>query len=648
MIGENQRLEAIPARDVTLEKGFWGERQAINRDRTIPAIYHQLKISGRLDAWDVSRKRERPKRRAVIQMFWDSDSGKWLEAVGHSLSTHPDPELEALADDLIRRIQQAQQPDGYLNSYFTAVEPGNRWRNLRDHHELYNAGHLIEAAVAYYQATGKRALLDVLTRFADHIDARFGPREGQRRGYCGHPEVELALVKLYRATGERRYLNLASYFIDERGQQPYYFDLEARERGEDPADFWAQTYRYCQAHEPIRQQMTATGHAVRACYLYAGVADVARETDDQELREVSRRLWDDLTQHQMYITGGLGPAHSNEGFTFAYDLPNETAYAETCAAIALVLWAHRMFHLDPDGRYLDVMERALYNGVLSGVSYEGQHFFYANPLTSYPNINPFEPWSGITSARYYRREEWFECPCCPPNLARLVADIGSYFYSASADTVYVHLYNASRVRVDLGGRMVYLEQQTGYPWDGEIRLAVQTDQPVQFDLALRIPGWCRDFTLTVNGTPIAATPAQGYVRLNRQWINGDEVVLSLAMPVERMVAHPEVRQDAGCVALQRGPVVYCLEEVDNGPRLANVVLPREGRLTAAVDGQLFGGVGVITGDAVRIEPADWPADLYRPQSVLPSVRSPLTFKAIPYFLWANREPGEMRVWLRED
>ncbi len=632
---------------VELTGGLWQERQATNRSRTIPAIHHQLETTGRLDAWRMDPNRERPKHRSVIYMFWDSDTGKWLEAVAYSLHTHPDPELEKQADGIISLIEKAQKPDGYLNTWFGNLEPENRWRNLRDWHEMYNAGHLIEGAVAYYKATGKRTILDVLSRFADHIDSRFGPGEEQKRGYPGHPELELALVKLYRETGDARYLNLSKYFIDERGQEPNYFDIESRERGEDPADFWAQTYRYCQAHKPIREQTEATGHAVRACYLYAGIADVALETQDQELVEVSRRLWDDLTSHQMYITGGLGPAHSNEGFTFAYDLPNETAYAETCAAISLAFWAHRMFHLDPNGRYIDVMERALYNNVLSGASYEGDHFFYANPLTSYPNVNPYEHWSGITSDRHYRRQAWYFCPCCPPNWARIVASIGGYFYSTTADRLYVHLYNRNQADFAFGGKAVRLEQQTDYPWDGTVQFSVGAETPVEFELALRIPGWCRSFTLEVNGVPQPITPVNGYAVIARRWENGDGVKLVLDMPVERIISHPEIREDAGHIALQRGPVVYCLEEVDNGPRLANIAIPSESQLQASFDADLFGGVSIITGDAVRAEPSSWPGELYQPLSVVQYSRSPFRFKAIPYYLWANREPGEMRVWIRE-
>ncbi len=642
-----QHLRPISAKNVEITQGFWGERLATNRDQTIPAIYHQLKITGRLDAWCLNWQAGQRKPQMFWDIFWDSDAGKWIEAVSYSLTTNPNPEFERQVDEVVDLIEKAQQPDGYLNIFFTAVEPQNRWRNLRDWHELYDAGHLIEGAVAYYQATGKRKLLDVVCRYADLIDRHFGRDVGQKRGYCGHPEIELALVKLYRLTGESHYLNLASYFIDERGQQPHYFDLEARDRGEDPREFWAKTYRYCQAHVPIREQNVATGHSVRAGYLYAGVADIAAETRDASLRDVCRIIWQDMTRHNMYVTGGLGPAHANEGFTFPYDLPNETAYAETCASIALVFWAQRMFQIDPDSQYIDVLERALYNGVLSGVSFEGTQFFYANPLASYPKVNPFERWSGITSDQYYRRSDWFDVSCCPPNLARLVANIGSYFYSVTDDTLYVHLYNQNLAKLELNGSAVEISERTNYPWDGSVQLIITANPSTQFEVALRIPGWCRRFSLTVNGSPTDAKVINGYVRFNRIWNVGDEVSLSLAMPVERIAPHPNIRQDAGQVALQRGPIVYCLEEVDNGPRLANIVLPPTAPLTATLDAGLFGGIPVITGEALRVEPEHWSNDLYQVRSQVQLKPVPLSLKAVPYCFWANRAPGEMRVWIRE-
>jgi DUF1680 family protein len=306
-----------------------------------------------------------------------------------------------------------------------------------------------------------------------------------------------------------------------------------------------------------------------------------------------------------------------------------------------------MFHLDPDSRYIDVMEKTLYNGVMSGVSYEGGHFFYANPLASFPNVNPYDRFSGIVGDHYYRRSEWFACPCCPPNLSRLVGSIGGYFYTTTADTLYVHLYNQNQAHLTVNERTVRIQQQTAYPWDGDIELTIDVDQPAQFDLALRIPGWCREFQIAVNGEAVNLMPSNGYVRIGREWENGDKVTLLLAMPVERITANPHIRQDAGHIALQRGPVVYCLEEVDNGGELANVVIPPDAHLYAEIDPTLFQGVGVITGEAARVEPANWPGGLYQPKSLVPYAHSKFIFKAIPYCFWANREPGEMRVWIRE-
>ena len=643
---ENTAPRPIPLNQVNIERGFWAERQRVNRERTIPAIYQKLEETGRIRAWSGLRTHEIPRERSVVHMFWDSDTGKWLESVAYSLATHPDSELKSIADELIVAIEGAQHDDGYLNTYFPVLDPAGKWANLRDWHELYNAGHLIEGAVAYFQATGERKMLDVLTRFADCIDATFGTEDGKLRGYPGHAEIELALVKLFRETGQKRYLDLARYFIDERGQEPHYFDIEARKRGEDPEDFWAQTYRYTQAHTPLREQTEANGHAVRACYLYAGIADVALETGDEELLKLSRRLWDDLTQRQMYVHGGVGPSHSNEGFTFAYDMPTETAYAETCAAIALAFWAQRMFHLDPDSRYLDIMERAIYNGSLSGLSFDGAGFFYANPLAAYPGVNPMGRWSGILDSGHFRRVDWFFCPCCPPNISRLIASIGAYSYSQHGSRIYVQLYHDNSATLDVDGGSLRLDQVTAYPWDGTIAFQINAEQPVSFELALRIPDWCREFALSLNGVRQAVSVEKGYALISRQWSDGDKIELELAMPVERVLPHREIRQVAGQVALQRGPLIYCLEEADNGPRLANVCIPSTAKLQAVFDSELFGGVAVIEGEALRIElPPENPA-LYRFHSREQVAESAFRFRAVPYYLWANREPGEMRVWLR--
>ncbi|MCY4538567.1 MAG: glycoside hydrolase family 127 protein [Chloroflexi bacterium] len=643
-----KRAAPVPLKHVSITGGFWAERQSVNRDVTIPAIYRKLEETGRIESWSMAGPAAPPSshQRIGVRVFWDSDSGKWLESAAYSLATHPDAELQALADDLIDAIAGAQREDGYLNSYFPVHFPEGEWANLRDNHEMYNAGHLMEAAVAYHQATGKRKLLDVLARFSDHIAATFGVEEGKQSAYGGHPEIELALVKMYRETGEKRFLDLASYLIDERGQAPHYYDYESVQRGERPEDYWARTYRYCQAHLPLREHTEANGHSVRACYLYAGIADVALETGDDELSRLSRLLWDDLTQHQMYVHGGVGPSHHNEGFTFSYDMPTETAYCETCAAIALAFWAHRMFHLDPDSRYIDVMERAIYNSSLSGLSHAGDEFFYANPLAAYPGVNPLGRWDEQVEDGHYRRVKWYHCPCCPPNISRLIAGIGDYSYSQAGNRVYAQLYHSNAVSLDIGGQQLQLLQSTDYPWDGNISFTVEAAGAVDFELALRIPDWCYNYQLSVNGVAQRVSVDKGYAVLGRQWSDGDTVDLTLSTPVERVMPHPDIRQTAGQTALQRGPLLYCLEEVDNGPRLANVCIPADSELDVSLDSELLGGVAVITGKALRIEPAQASSALYRHHSVASYAETVFMIKAIPYYLWANRDPGEMRVWIR--
>jgi uncharacterized protein len=625
----------VPLTDVRIDDEFWSPRLRITREQTIPYEYRQCKQTGRIDAF---RLDWRPGQEPVPHIFWDSDVAKWIEAASYSLATHPNPQLDALLDEVIALIASAQQPDGYLNIYFTVVKPGQRWTDLRDAHELYCAGHLIEAGVAHYEATGKRTLLDVVCRYADHIDTVFGRGPGQKRGYCGHEEIELALVKLYRATGEERYLRLSQYFVDERGREPYYFDLEAAQRGR-PSYFEEHFKRlhlrslreYNQSHKPVREQSEVVGHAVRAMYLYSAMADLAGETGDETLLEACRRLWDHLCATRLYITGGLGSSAQNEGFTFDYDLPNETAYAETCAAIGLVFWSHRMAQLDCDARYTDVMERALYNGVISGMSLDGTRFFYVNPLASLGDAH---------------RQEWFDCACCPPNLARLLASLGHYIYSRGESEVAVHLYIQGSARLTMHGRNVLVRQQTRYPWEGTVTILVDVDQPTAFGLRLRVPGWCRDATLRVNGeaVDVAAVVSNGYLRVDRRWQSGDRVELDLPMPVERMYAHPLVRQDAGCVALQRGPLVYCLEEADNPGALHMLRLPKEAPLGARFEHALLGGVTAITGTALVTDGTEWGRTLYRPESA-PLIPRPFT--AIPYYAWDNRQPGQMRVWIHE-
>ncbi|MBT3378843.1 MAG: glycoside hydrolase family 127 protein [Lentisphaerae bacterium] len=622
----------IPLESTRITGGFWQARIDVNRDVTLPLQHRHCKDTGRLDAfaWEDGKPNQ-------PHHFWESDCAKWIEAAAYSLVHNPDPELEAQVDAYAELLAESQCADGYLNSFYQRVRPNKRWTNLRDMHELYCAGHLMEGAVAYHEATGKRTLLDVLSRYADHIARMFGPEEGKRRGYPGHEEIELALVKLYHATGNVKHLALAAFFVNERGTQPHYFDDEAKARGDEPRTYHHGNYDYTQAHLPVRRQKTAEGHSVRACYLYAGMASVAAETEDEELFAACRRIWDNITQRRMYIHGGIGSSRFGERFSFDYDLPNEDAYAETCAAIALVFFAHRMLQIEPDSRYADVMERALYNGVISGVSLDGKRFFYDNFLASHP---PYQRFNGQKSPE---RQEWFGCACCPPNLARLLASLNGYLYTQTDDAIWTHLYGTSEVTTKLANTPVTLTQTTDYPWDGDVVVEVAPERPATFTIALRKPAWCHEATVTVKGETVEGPDESGYIALRREWQQGDRIVLTLAMPVERIEAHPSVRHDAGRVALQRGPILYCLEEADNGKDLYDVLLPTDAELTAATSGSPFEGVPIITGPAKRRDTATWSDQLYRPAGT-PLVETEIT--AIPYFLWANRGIGEMITWIQ--
>lgn len=625
---------AVPFTAVELQDGLWSARQNAVRERTVPFLHAQYEKNGLFEALDVDSPpgplripfNNRPN---TAVMYWDSDIAKWIEMASYTLATHYDAALDARIDDLVARIAKAQRPDGYFNTYFIRREPAKRWTNLRDWHELYCAGHLIEAAVAHRQVTGKPALLDVMQRYADYIATVFGPGPNQRRGYCGHPEIELALVKLARLTGERRYLELAKFFVDERGRQPHYFDQEARARGEDPAAQYYGTYEYSQSHVPVREQRQVVGHAVRAMYLYSAMADLAGECGDRSLMDACKTLWADLTGKRLYVTGGLGPSARNEGFTADYDLPNETAYAETCAAVGLIFWAHRMLLVEHDARYADMMELALYNGALSGLSLDGEHFFYDNPLASRGE---------------HRRWTWHRCPCCPPNIGRLIASLGQYVYSTGPGEAAVHLYIAGRARLSLGGVNVVLTQATQYPWDGAIALQVEPERPAEFALRLRVPGWCRSARLQVNGEEIdlEAVMDRGYAHIRRRWRKGDAVVLSLAMPAERIYAHPDVAADIGRVALKRGPIVYCVEGNDNNVPMHRIALPRGNPIAARFEPGLLSGVGTLAAEAVVVRSEE--NALYRTD---PPGAQPTTIRAIPYSFWSNRDPAAMSVWIRE-
>ncbi|QRV17933.1 glycoside hydrolase family 127 protein (plasmid) [Haloterrigena salifodinae] len=627
--------DGISLSEVTIDDDFWSPRRERNRDVTISYQYDQLEESGTLENF----RRVADEESGGFQGMWfqDTDAYKWIEAASYVLSQREDPELEAKVDEVISLIADAQQPDGYLNTYFSLVEPENRWTNLHMMHELYCAGHLIEAAVAHYRATEKETLLEVAVDFADRVDDVFG---NEVEGVPGHEEIELALLKLYRVTDETRYLELAKYFIDLRGKEDRlaweidnpetlggaeYDDGEVISAARDVFTHEDGTYdrRYAQAHEPLRDQETVEGHSVRAMYLFAAATDLAIEMDEDELIESLERLWTNMTTKRMYVTGGLGPEEAHEGFTTDYDLRND-AYAETCAAIGSVYWNQRLFELTGEAKYADLIERTLYNGFLAGVSLDGTEFFYENPLESDGD---------------HHRKGWFTCACCPPNAARLLASLGEYVYSQRGSALYVNQYLGGSVETTVDGATVELSQDSFLPWSGEVTIDVDAEG-ASVPLRLRIPEWAESSTVTVNGESLDA-PAEGYLEVEREW-DDDRIELTFEQAVTRLEAHPAVAADAGRVALKRGPLVYCLEAVDNDRPLQQYEDPEPTSTTHRPD--LLEGVTVIEGEASVPDRQGWDGELYRPADE--TARERTEFTAVPYYAWDNREPGAMRVWLR--
>jgi len=617
------QLKPVPLTAVTLADAFWSPRRAVLRAATLPSQYRLLEETGRLDNFRrVAGKVEKPFQGLF---FNDSDVYKWIEAAAWSLATDPDPALAAMMDRAIGEIEAAQQPDGYLNTYYSRERAGERWSNLKDMHELYCAGHLFQAAVAHYRATGRDRLLNVARRLADNICSVFGP-EPKRAGACGHPEIEMGLVELARATGDAQYLAQAQYFLDVRGRGVI---------GGSP---------YHQDHKPFREFDRMIGHAVRAVYLNAGAADLYAESGEAAVFAALTRQWQNLTTRQMYISGGIGSRYQGEAFGDDFELPNARAYTETCAAIALIMWAWRMLALDGDAGYTDVLELALYNGFLAGLSLDGLGYFYVNPLASDAQATLRDGTRG--------RQPWFNCACCPPNIARLLASLPGYLYSVSDQTIWCHLYAANTAHIALpDGRSVALRQETDYPWDGDVTLTVE--DAGEFGLRLRIPGWCAadaGATLAVNGESPRRHLAPGsYAEVRRVWRNGDTVRLQLPMPPRRMQSHPYALENTDRVALMRGPLLYCVEEADHPDvDLRDITLPAAG-LKVQERADLLGGVITLTNKGrVRYPEKGWPGQLYRPaESIGRQPRgSHIEVVAIPYYAWANRGLGQMQVWLK--
>ncbi len=615
-------IKPVSFTDVTFNDNFWQPRLETNRTATLPANFKKCEETERID--NFSKAAGRMEGPHVGIFFNDSDVFKVMEGAAYSLSVHPDPELDAYLDDLIAKIAAAQEDDGYLYTArtinpkaVTSEKEGlERWSNLKMSHELYNVGHMYEAAVAHYLATGKKNFLTIALKSADFIDSVFG--KNKKRDIPGHQEIEMGLVKLYRVTGEERYLNLAKFFLDERG---HYHGREAYNLFD--------IVGYSQDHLPVVEQTEVVGHAVRAVYMYAGMADVAALTGDQAYIKALDALWRDLIVGKMYLTGGIGSSHHGESFGKAYDLPNATAYNETCAAIADIFWNHRMFLLHGDAKYHDVLERTLYNGFLSGVSLSGDTFFYANPLASNGqwkfNVN-------VAATR----SPWFDCSCCPPNVARLLSSLPGYIYAHTNDTVYVNQFVAGDANITLEKVSVKVQQESNYPWSGDIKIIVNPETATSFTLAIRIPGWASNqplptelyhyadetseaVSLKVNGETVPIMTEKGYLHLTHQWRAGDVVELHLPMPIRRVVSHEAVKENTGKIAVERGPVVYCAEGADNNGHALELALRDDEKLETRLEPNLLGGITVIKGGDLTL---------------------------IPYYAWSHRGEGEMAVWLK--
>lgn len=639
---------SIDLKNIHITDSFWNKYVHLVKDVIIP--YQWDILNDRLEDVETSHCIENFKIAAGESegefqgaVFQDTDVAKWLEAVGFALSWERDEKLEALADETIDLIGRAQQPDGYLNTYFTIKEPGLRWTNLMEGHELYTAGHMIEAAVAYYEATGKKKFLDIVSRFADLICDTFGAEEGKIHGYPGHQEIELALVKLYRVTGTHKYLELAKYFIDARGEGENYFLNEEKK----PAfkrifpDFHDYNPAYSQSHQPVRKQKTAEGHAVRANYMYSAMADLACEYEDDRLKAACENLWDNMVHKRMYITGSVGSSGILERFTTDYDLPNASNYSETCASIALAMFGKRMADMEKDASYMDAVERALYNTVLSGIAMDGKSFFYVNPLEVWPaNCIP------RTSMEHVKpvRQKWFGVACCPPNITRTLASLGQYVYFQEKDQIYVNLYIANETEVQIGGNLFKITLEGNFPWENNLRFTVDGESESEGMIAFRVPSYAKNFCILHNGQKVEIKTEKGYAKIAGKFSH-EIFEISFEAPAVFVHANPQVRADVAKTAVVKGPLVYCLEEADNGDDLSALLIDTAQTPEEIYDDQLLGGCSVVHISGRKISGEGWNEHvLYQEKPVsLEDVKLTL----VPYCYWGNRKAGEMLVWMKE-
>jgi uncharacterized protein len=635
-------IQVVPFTSVKLTDNFWLPRVKINHTVTIPASFARCEETGRVKNFEMAAAKSG--KFCTIYPFDDTDIYKTIEGASFSMSLYPDKKMDQYIDSLIAKVKSAQEPDGYLYTART-IDPSHphdwagkeRWEKEREmSHELYNSGHLFEAAAAHYQATGKRNLLDIALKNADLVCSVFGP--GKRHVAPGHEVVEMGLVKLYRITGKKEYLATAKDFIEERG---HYTGYDAKSK--DP---W-KNGAYWQDHKPVIEQEEAIGHAVRAGYLYSAMADVSALTGDAKLLKAVDTIWNNLVSKKIYVQGSVGAVGDGERFGDNYDLPNSTAYNETCAAIANVYWNHRMFLLHGDSKYIDVLEKSLYNGLISGVGMDGNSFFYTNAMEIRNSVRHKDMEAS--------RSGWFPCSCCPTNVARLIPSVPGYAYAQKNSSIYVNLFMSGTATLNVNNKPVKIEQQNNYPWEGNLIFKVAPKSPLAFTMLVRIPGWAQNkaipsdlyafeknsdkkVEIKINEKPVAYTIEKGYAVISRTWKSGDVLSVNLPMEVRTVVANKNVKDDIGKIAIQRGPLMYCAEWPDNNGKTSNIILPSGTTLSPEFRGDLLNGVTVLKGEATAVI-------VDSGKNSITTVRQP--FLAIPYYAWAHRGKGEMEVWFPE-
>lgn len=640
------KLHSINLQKINIKDAFWSKHVKLVKDVIIPYQWEAMndlipdaEPSHCLENFAIAAGRKEGEFYGAV--FQDTDIAKWLEAVGFTLAAYDDPQLEKTADEVIGLIAEAQQEDGYLDTYFIIKEPDKRWHNLCEGHELYTAGHMMEAAVAYYQGTGKRKFLDVVQKLADLICDVFGTEEGKIHGYPGHQEVELGLIKLYYITGERKYLEQAKYFIDARGQGENYFLQEMARPGYQQIfpEFGNYQPEYSQSDKPVREQDVAEGHAVRAVYMYSAMADLAYEYQDKELLDACERLWNNIVQKQMYITGGIGASGIMERFTVDYDLPNDYNYSESCASIGLAMFGIRMANITRDASYIDVVERALYNTVLAGIALDGKSFFYVNPLEVWP-----DSCLERTSKEHVKpvRQKWFGVACCPPNIARTLASVGQYIYSVGENELYVNLFISNKTEIELKAGKVNVTIETRFPFENQAHVKVENVAEEGMTLVLRIPDYAKAYQIHVNEELTNYKVEKGYALIPIE--KDSDIKVDFEAPARFVRANPNVRADCGKAALVKGPLVYCLEEIDNGKNLSALYINTT-QTIEEIKSDLFGGITELAVPGKRMKETAWnEEELYGEH---PVVLSDTILKAVPYAYWNNRGIGEMTVWLKE-